>query len=620
MKRTKRIFSVLLGAALAAATVLSAASCAGDVHEHTLRQVKAKEATCFEDGNLAYWECTECKKLFSDAEGEDEVAAEEVTLPAHHTPQFVAAVKGEGTFETSSIAHYVCTVCGSMFANEACTLPLTSEEVYEIKTYALSDARVAVSNGTSAVKAYVDGVQTTLSVTQLTFGLRIFLGWETDGCVADDAKYSPEPYRLNLNLDTQRTDESKFYPRVMLGCDTDGAWIGTNDSPKTYLADVAASLDDAFREDNGVYLVVLRDGENVAVYGEDKAGERHLVGEYTLLDTTPLLKVTLGVHDGFCLSADCPAVARDGAIAIGLTDAESGVFDDVTSPAEQIIVQDTNAWVDYPAAEFTLVLPEGAQGEVVYSYDESKLSIDGVAHTVTALAAGRHQVKVTCGELEARFFVTCSNVDKSGAWWQDPPHAAYDEELAQKYASQGHNGETTVFIGDSFFDNTEGNWGNFYTSYANVYDALELGIGGSTTYDWENFLFDGILSGMQPKNLVVNLGTNNLAADGDMVEGLAENLQRLFTLLHDKMPDTNIYYFSIAQRVDTTAHTTKISAVNTYMKQWCENKDWITFVDVEDKVASSDLKDGLHPKDETYSGIYVPALEAAGCVVEKKDS
>ena len=98
MKRTKRIFSVLLGAALAAATVLSAASCAGDVHEHTLRQVKAKEATCFEDGNLAYWECTECKKLFSDAEGEDEVAAEEVTLPAHHTPQFVAAVKGEGTF------------------------------------------------------------------------------------------------------------------------------------------------------------------------------------------------------------------------------------------------------------------------------------------------------------------------------------------------------------------------------------------------------------------------------------------------------------------------------------------------------------------------------------------
>lgn len=613
MKRTKRIFSVLLGAALAAATVLSAASCAGDVHEHTLRQVKAKEATCFEDGNLAYWECTECKKLFSDAEGEDEVAAEEVTLPAHHTPQFVAAVKGEGTFETSSIAHYVCTVCGSMFANEACTLPLTSEEVYEIKTYALSDARVAVSNGTSAVKAYVDGVQTTLSVTQLTFGLRIFLGWETDGCVADDAKYSPEPYRLNLNLDTQRTDESKFYPRVMLGCDTDGAWVGTNDSPKTYLADVAASLDDAFREDNGVYLVVLRDGEDVAVYGEDKAGERHLVGEYTLLDTTPLLKVTLGVHDGFCLSADCPAVARDGAIAIGLTDAESDVFDDVTSPAEQIIVQDTNAWVDYPAAEFTLVLPEDAQGEVVYSYDESKLSIDGAAHTVTALAAGRHQVKVTCGELEARFFVTCSTVDKSGAWWQNPPHAAYDEELAQKYSSEGHNGETTVFIGDSFFDERY-----FFTNFSALFageDALCMGISSTTTFDWEQYILaeNTILSAsMQPKALVVNLGTNNFYDDKRSTADTASDLQRLFTLMHDRMPDTHIYYFSIAQRLDT-AFAGNVSAVNDRMEEWCRYKDWITFLDVEEQVTTDKLRDDhVHPLPETYRDIYLPALRDAG--------
>ena len=613
MKRTKRIFSVLLGAALAAATVLSAASCAGDVHEHTLRQVKAKEATCFEDGNLAYWECTECKKLFSDAEGEDEVAAEEVTLPAHHTPQFVAAVKGEGTFETSSIAHYVCTVCGSMFANEACTLPLTSEEVYEIKTYALSDARVAVSNGTSAVKAYVDGAQTTLSVAQLTFGLRIFLGWETDGCVADEAKYSPEPYRLNLNLDTQRTDESKFYPRVMLGCDTDGAWVGTNDSPKTYLADVAASLDDAFREDNGVYLVVLRDGENVAVYGEDKAGERHLVGEYTLLDTTPLLKVTLGVHDGFYLSADCPAVARDGAIAIGLTDAESDVFGDVVSPAEQIVVQDTNAWVDYPATEFTLVLPEGTQGEVVYSYDESKLSIDGAAHAVTALAAGRHQVKVTCGELEARFFVTCSNVDKSGAWWQNPPHAAYDEELAQKYASQGHNGETTVFLGDSFFDERY-----FFTNFSTLLageDALCMGISSTTTFDWEQYILaeNTILApSMQPKAIVVNLGTNNFYDDKRSTADTASDLQRLFTLSHDRMPDTHIYYFSIAQRLDT-AFAGNVSAVNDRMEEWCRYKDWITFLDVEEQVTTDKLRDDhVHPLPETYRDIYLPALRAAG--------
>ena len=283
-----------------------------------------------------------------------------------------------------------------------------------------------------------------------------------------------------------------------------------------------------------------------------------------------------------------------------------------------IVVCDVYAWIDYPASEFTLELNNG-ENDYTLEYDTSKLTIDKEAKTVKALAEGTFEVKVTSGSDEASFNVICSRVDRTGTGkWDSTGYADKANNVKSRYASDGTNGTTTVFLGDSFFDNTEGNWSDFYTSYANEYDALELGIGGSTTYDWENFLSGGILDGMQPKNLVVNLGTNNLAADGDTVEGLAENLQRLFTLLHNKMPNTNIYYFSIAQRVDTTAYATKISAVNALMEQWCEYKDWITFVDVEDQVASSDLKDGLHPKDETYANIYVPALEEAGCVVERK--
>ena len=283
-----------------------------------------------------------------------------------------------------------------------------------------------------------------------------------------------------------------------------------------------------------------------------------------------------------------------------------------------IVVSDVYAWIDYPASEFTLELNNG-ESDYTLEYDTTKLTIDEKAKTVKALAEGTFEVKVTSGSDEASFNVICSRVDRTGTGkWDSTGYADKANNVKSRYASDGTNGTTTVFLGDSFFDNTEGNWSDFYTSYANEYDALELGIGGSTTYDWENFLSGGILDGMQPKNLVVNLGTNNLAADGDTVEGLAENLQRLFTLLHNKMPNTNIYYFSIAQRVDTTAYATKISAVNALMEQWCEYKDWITFVDVEDQVASSDLKDGLHPKDETYANIYVPALEEAGCVVERK--
>ena len=283
-----------------------------------------------------------------------------------------------------------------------------------------------------------------------------------------------------------------------------------------------------------------------------------------------------------------------------------------------IVVSDVYAWIDYPASEFTLELNNG-ESDYTLEYDTSKLSIDKERKTVKALDEGMFEVKVTSGSDTATFDVICSSVNRSGTGkWDSSSYAQKAADIKSRYASYGNNGSTTVFLGDSFFDNTERNWSNFYTTYAREKDALELGIGGTTTYDWENFLSGGILDGMQPKNLVVNLGTNNLAADLDTTEGLAENLQRLFILLHDKMPNTNIYYLSIAQRVDTTSYGTRISAVNDLMEQWCEYKDWITFVDVEDQVSSSDLKDGLHPKDETYTNIYVPALEAAGCVVEEK--
>ena len=285
---------------------------------------------------------------------------------------------------------------------------------------------------------------------------------------------------------------------------------------------------------------------------------------------------------------------------------------------ENIVVSDVYAWIDYPASEFTLELNNG-ENDYTLEYDTSKLTIDKEAKTVKALAAGTFEVKVTSGSDTASFNVIGSSVNRTGTGkWDSSAYSQKANNIKSRYASDGTDGSTTVFLGDSFFDNTEGNWGNFYTSYANEYDALELGIGATTTYDWENFLSGGILDDMQPKNLVVNLGTNNLAADWDRTEGLAENLQRLFTLLHDKMPNTNIYYLSITQRVDTTAHATRISSVNDLMEQWCEYKDWITFVNVEGRVSSSDLKDGLHPKNETYANIYVPALEAAGCVVERK--
>jgi hypothetical protein len=61
----------------------STTSCAPqDEHRHTLRQVAAIAATCTEAGNNAYYVCTTCRKVFSDAKGMFETSVEAQTIPA----------------------------------------------------------------------------------------------------------------------------------------------------------------------------------------------------------------------------------------------------------------------------------------------------------------------------------------------------------------------------------------------------------------------------------------------------------------------------------------------------------------------------------------------------------
>ena len=82
-------------------------------HTHTLKAVAEKAATCTEAGNKAYWECEECGKLFLDAEGKTETTLEDVTLPAtgqHNMVQVPA--KAPTCTEDGNSAYYKCSDCG----------------------------------------------------------------------------------------------------------------------------------------------------------------------------------------------------------------------------------------------------------------------------------------------------------------------------------------------------------------------------------------------------------------------------------------------------------------------------------------------------------------------------
>ena len=98
----KKIIAVAL-ALLIALTLISFAGC----HEHDLVNVKATEPTCVDEGNIEYYKCSICGETFLDAEGRQEVSADDVRLAViPHDFNFVSYTDTDHT--------YSCSVCGEV--------------------------------------------------------------------------------------------------------------------------------------------------------------------------------------------------------------------------------------------------------------------------------------------------------------------------------------------------------------------------------------------------------------------------------------------------------------------------------------------------------------------------
>ena len=96
---------------------------------HTIGYVAASASTCTQTGNIAHYKCSVCNKLFDDGVGTNELSIGEVTTPlASHTLNLVAANASTCT-ATGNIAHYKCSVCNKLFDDDNASNELTIEQV-----------------------------------------------------------------------------------------------------------------------------------------------------------------------------------------------------------------------------------------------------------------------------------------------------------------------------------------------------------------------------------------------------------------------------------------------------------------------------------------------------------
>lgn len=87
----------------------------------------AKNATCTEDGNKAYWYCSECGKYFLE-DGTTETTLEATVIPAGHSLTYFPAV-APTTEQDGNIEHWRCSVCNKYFLDASGTNEVTEDAV-----------------------------------------------------------------------------------------------------------------------------------------------------------------------------------------------------------------------------------------------------------------------------------------------------------------------------------------------------------------------------------------------------------------------------------------------------------------------------------------------------------
>ena len=123
----KRTLTLVLMLVVSLVSLVGLTACEVDTHEHTMQKTEAIAATCTEVGNIEYYTCTDCGKLFADEKGKTEITAESTVVAAKgHTIVAVNAKEATCT-EDGNTAHYKCSVCEKLFSDEEGTTEITAE-------------------------------------------------------------------------------------------------------------------------------------------------------------------------------------------------------------------------------------------------------------------------------------------------------------------------------------------------------------------------------------------------------------------------------------------------------------------------------------------------------------
>ncbi|MGN6547079.1 MAG: platelet-activating factor acetylhydrolase IB subunit [Aureliella sp.] len=163
-----------------------------------------------------------------------------------------------------------------------------------------------------------------------------------------------------------------------------------------------------------------------------------------------------------------------------------------------------------------------------------------------------------------------------------------------------------VFIGDSI---TAG-WArqkDIWDKAFGQYKPANFGIGGDRTQHVLWRITNGELDGIEPKAVVLMIGTNNVSSDS--AEGIARGITRIVETIRNKQPQAKILLLAVfprGEKAENNPARDKIKQINEQIAKLDDGKN-IFYLDIGDKFLEKDgsiskeiMPDYLHLSAEGY--------------------
>ena len=206
---------------------------------------------------------------------------------------------------------------------------------------------------------------------------------------------------------------------------------------------------------------------------------------------------------------------------------------------------------------------------------------------------------------------TAGDADKPAARNDDPVWRAKHAELLEK-ARRGNI--ELYFEGDSITRRWEATHQENWRQNFGGWRAANFGAGGDRTQHVLYRVLNGELDGVNPKVIVLLIGTNNVGPDpakgkdDALVKDVVKGIKACLNVMRKKAPDAKILLVGITPRNTdgSPAVMPTINKINARIARFADGRK-IRFLNINDKMADKDGRlyegmtdDGLHLTDKGY--------------------